>query len=55
MDRGRNSPLAMNGADAQEYFACIITMLSFQRSLSILGFGSYAAREDSLPPSTVKI
>lgn len=30
-DRGRNSLLAMNGADVQEYFACIITMLSFQR------------------------
>lgn len=33
MDRGRNSPLAMDGADAQEYFACIITMLRFQRRM----------------------
>ncbi|XP_058663813.1 uncharacterized protein LOC132074695 [Ammospiza nelsoni] len=31
MDRGRNSPLAMDGADAQEYFAGIIPLLSFPR------------------------
>lgn len=32
MDKGRNLPLGMSGADAQEYFACIMTMLRLQRS-----------------------